>query len=73
MINADHSNDASACCNKMFVKWLELQPNATWSQLIIALGNIGMRSAAEDVIKCLLKGLYNNDCTSTKLMHSFVF
>ena len=57
----------------MFVRWLELQPNATWSQLIIALGIIGMRSAAEDVIKCLLKGLYNNNCTSTKLMRLFVF
>ena len=56
-IKADHPNDASACCNKMFVKWLELQPSATWSQLIIALGNIGMKTAAENVIKCLfIKG-----------------
>ena len=57
VIKADHPNDASACCNKMFVKWLELQPSATWSQLIIALGNIGMNATAENVIKCLLKGI----------------
>ena len=65
VIKADHPNDSSACCNKMFLKWLELQPNATWSQLIIALGIIGMRSAAENVIECLLKGLCNYYCTST--------
>ena len=58
VIKADHPNDASACCNKMFVKWLELQPNATWSQLIIALGNIGMNAIAENVIECLIKGSY---------------
>ena len=56
VIKADYPNDVSACCNKMFVKWLELQPSATWSQLIIALGNIGMNVAAESVIECLLKG-----------------
>ena len=56
VIKADHPNDASACCNKMFAKWLELQPSATWSQLIAALGNIGMKTAAENVIKCISKG-----------------
>ena len=65
VIKVDHPNDASACCSKMFVKWLELQPNATWSQLITALSNIGMRSAAENVIECLLKGLCNYYCTRT--------
>ena len=56
VIKADHPNDVSACCNKMFVKWLELQPSATWSQLIAALSNIGMKSAADSVIECLIKG-----------------
>ena len=57
VIKADHPNDASAGCNKMFATWLELQPSATWSQLIIALGNIGMNAAAENV-KSLFKGSY---------------
>ena len=57
VIKADHPNDVSACCNKMFVKWLQLQPNATWSQLITALSNTGMKTAAENVIKCLITGL----------------
>ena len=56
VIKADHPNDVSACCNKMLMKWLELQPSATWSQLIAALGNIGMNAAAENVIKCLITG-----------------
>ena len=56
VIKADHPNDVSACCNKMFVKWLEFQPNATWSQLIAALRNIEMNAAAENVNKCLTKG-----------------
>ena len=42
VIKADHPNNASACCDKMFAKWLELQPQATWSQLIQALDDTGM-------------------------------
>ena len=60
VIKADHPNDASACCNKIFVKWLELQPDASWSQLITALRNIGMKSAAENIIKHFIKGLCSN-------------
>ena len=56
VIRTNHPNDASACCNGMFVKWLELQPRATWSQLIRALNNIGMKTAAENVRKCLIRG-----------------
>ena len=56
VIKADHPNDVSACCKKMFVKWLEFQPSATWSQLIAALRNIEMIAAAENVNKCLTKG-----------------
>ena len=57
VIKVDHPNDARACCNEMFVRWLELQPNAVWSQLITALSNIGMNTVAEEVIKHLIKGL----------------
>ena len=56
VIKADHPNDVRACCNEMFVRWLELQPNATWSQLITALSNIGMNTAGEEIIKHLIKG-----------------
>ena len=56
VIKADHPNDVCACCNKMFVKWLELQPDATWSQLITALENIGMESVKQSIMQCLIKG-----------------
>ena len=56
VIKADHANGVSACCNKMFVKWLELQPNATWSQLMTALENIGMESAKQNIVQSLIKG-----------------
>ena len=73
VIKRDHPNDASACCNKMFVKWLELQPSATWSQLIIALGNIGMKTAAENVIECLCKGTtYMYECEYSSYVTNLV-
>ena len=56
VIKADHPNDVSACCNKMFAKWLELQPDATWSQLITALENIGMESVKQSIMQCLITG-----------------
>ena len=56
VIKADHPSDVSACCNKMFAKWLELQPEATWNQLIDALRMIEMNVPAENVIKCLAEG-----------------
>ena len=56
VIKANHPDDVSACCNKMFVKWLELKPDATWSQLITALENIGMESLKQSIMQCLIKG-----------------
>ena len=57
VIEVDYPNDANTCCRKMFRKWLKLQPDASWSQLIIALGNIGMKAAADKVINYLIKGI----------------
>ena len=68
VIKADHPNDVSACCNKMFAKWLELQPNATWSQLIAALSNIGMKTAAESIFDCLLKGTLHVKCDCMSIL-----
>ena len=70
VIKANHPNDVSACCNKMFVKWLELQPDATWSQLITALSIIGMKTTAENVIKHLIKGLCSNHCINSYSLNS---
>jgi len=55
-IKADHPNDVNTCCNKMFIKWLLMKPDATWSQLITALTRIGMNTVAEDLNKQLKTG-----------------
>jgi len=36
-------------CIRMFKKWLEMKPDASWSQLVVALNNIGLKTAAENV------------------------
>ena len=36
-------------CSRMFKRWLEMKPDASWSQLVIALKNIGMNTAADNV------------------------
>ena len=55
-IKADHPNDVNACCNKMFIKWLLMKPDATWSQLVTALRRIGMNNVAADLNKQLRRG-----------------
>ena len=62
-IKADHPNDVNACCNKMFIKWLLMKPDATWSQLVTALTRIGMNSVAADLSNQLKTG---NTCTPVK-------
>lgn len=54
VIEANHRNDVDTCCYKMFDNWLELKSDASWSQLIIALDDIGMKAAA-DVVRKLFK------------------
>ena len=51
VIQADHRNDVETCCRLMFEKWLERTPDASWEQLVTALNNIGMKTAADVVSK----------------------
>ena len=46
VIKANHQNDVQSCCQEMFKRWLDVKPNASWSQLGTALRNIGMTTAA---------------------------
>ena len=66
-IKADHPNDVNACCNKMFIKWLLMKPDATWSQLVTALTGIGMNTVAADLNKQLRKG---STCTPWLFVHN---
>ena len=47
-IKADCQN-VSECCIKMFEEWLAQQPNASWDQLITAMTNLNMKTAAEKI------------------------
>ena len=46
-IRTDNRNDVNTCCHSMLERWLEKTPDASWRQLITALNNIGMNTAAE--------------------------
>ena len=48
-IENDCPSSVVKCCRKMFDRWLEQQPNASWDQLLTALNRIGMNSAAEHI------------------------
>ena len=48
VIQSDHLSD-NARCSKMFKAWLEIKPDASWSQLVTALNNIGLNTAADNV------------------------
>ena len=60
VIETDHPNDVNTCCRMMFEKWLEKTPDASWSQLITALNNIKMNTAADAVSKLFKSGAYIN-------------
>ena len=58
VIETNHRNDVDTCCRKMFEKWLDMRPSASWNQLITALINIGMNTAADVIRKQLQAGKY---------------
>ena len=56
VIETDHPNDVDTCCRVMFEKWLEKTPDASWNQLITALNNIEMNTAADAISKRFKSG-----------------
>ena len=49
VIKTSHQCDDDRC-SEMFKTWLEMKPDASWSQLVTALKNIGMDTAADNVL-----------------------
>ena len=45
-IKANHPNNANECCKEMFQLWLRKSPSATWDQLIQALRDVDLNTAA---------------------------
>ena len=57
VIEVDNPRNINTCCRVMFEKWLEKTPNASWSQLVTALDNIKMNTAADVVRKLFKSGI----------------
>ena len=51
VIKANNQNDMQSCCQKMFQRWLDVKPDASWSVLVIALKSIEMTTAADAISK----------------------
>lgn len=64
VIKANHYNDQLKSCAEMFWYWLNVQPNASWQQLIEALKSraIELHTVAADIEK-MFTGTYV--CTYT--------
>ena len=56
VIETDHPHNTNTCCRLMFEKWLEVKSDASWSQLVTALDNIKMNTAADAVRKLFKSG-----------------
>ena len=39
-IEHDHPNDCESCCSKMFSEWLDINPPASWEDIITAVDNL---------------------------------
>jgi len=48
VIKTSHHRDDDRC-SEMFKMWLEMKPDASWGQLVAALINIGMKTAADKI------------------------
>ena len=48
VIKTNHQRDDDRC-SEMFKTWLEMKPDASWSQLISALTEINLQTAADNI------------------------
>ena len=60
MIQANNHN-VNTCCREMFQKWLNMKPDASWDQLVAALNEIELSSAAHAVSKQCISGMYKHE------------
>ena len=55
-IKVNHRNDVKTCCCEMFLTWLNMKPDASWSQLVTALNEIELGSAARTISTQYMSG-----------------
>ena len=59
-IKANYHHDVNTCCCEMFLTWLSMKPDASWGQLVTALDEIELGSAARAVSKQYMSGTYKH-------------
>ena len=64
-IEIDYRGDNDACCTKMFERWLEIAPNASWSKLISGLRapSIKLHKLADELLIKLGGCLFHGNCS----------
>ena len=55
-IEVNHRNDVKTCCREMFRTWLNMKPDASWGQLVKALNEIELGSAARNISTQYMSG-----------------
>ena len=56
VIRIDHPNDVQECCLRMFTKWRQRTPKASWKQLIEALKEVDLTQLASELEELLIQG-----------------
>ena len=51
VIRKNYPSDNETCCTEMFNKWLQVNSDASWHQLTEALANVGLNTAAKNIIE----------------------
>ena len=54
VIGRNHPNDIEECCSKMFTKWRQRTPKASWKQLIEALKEVELTQLASELEELLI-------------------
>ena len=54
VIRINHPNDVEECCSKMFTKWRQRTPKASWKQLIEALKEVELTQLASELEELLI-------------------
>ena len=49
VIRINHPNDVEECCSRMFTKWRQRTPTASWKQLIEALKEVDLIQLASEL------------------------
>ena len=55
VIRINHPNDVEECCSKMFTKWRQRTPKASWKQLIEALKEVDLTQLASELEELLIE------------------